>query len=84
MSISCKIHRSCRTTAQGLLKKARPATKKRTVLLRSGKSKLIALRVKPKARARLAKRKRLLVRQKVRAGKATATVLKSRRLIRRD
>jgi len=78
-----RIGRACRTTAQGLLRKGRPATRKRTVHLRSGKSKLIALRVKPKAGQRLAKRKRLLVRQKVRAGKVTATVIKSRRLIRR-
>lgn len=42
-----------------------------------------AKRVKPKARKQVAKRKRLLVRQKVRAGKATATILKSLRLIRR-
>jgi hypothetical protein len=78
-----KIGHACRTTAQGLLRKRRPATAKRTVRLRSGKSKLVVLRVKPKARKQVAKRKRLLVRQKVRAGKVTATVVKSRRLIRR-
>lgn len=78
-----KIARACRTTAQGLLRKHRPATLKRTVRLRSGKSKLLALRVKPKTRKQVMKRKRLLVRQKVRAGKATATILESRRLIRR-
>jgi hypothetical protein len=78
-----KIGHACRTTAQGLLRKRRPATTKRTVRLRSGKSKLLVLRVKPKVRKQVAKRKRLLVRQKVRAGKVTATVVKSRRLIRR-
>jgi hypothetical protein len=83
--VSCprKIGHTCRTTAQGLLRKHRPATLKRTVRLRSGKSKLLVLRVKPKAREQVAKRKRLLVRQKVRAGKVTATVTKSRRLVRR-
>jgi hypothetical protein len=83
--VSCprRIGHACRTTAQGLLRKHRPATLKRTVRLRSGKSKLLVLRVKPKARKQVAKRKRLLVRQKVRAGKVTATVIKSRRLIRR-
>jgi hypothetical protein len=45
-----KIGHACRTTAQGLLRKHRPATLKRTVRLRSGKSKLLVLRVKPKAR----------------------------------
>lgn len=78
-----KIGHVCRTTAQGLLRKHRPATRKRTVRLRSGKSKLLALRVKPKARKQVMKRKRLLVRQKVRAGRVTATVTRSRRLIRR-
>jgi hypothetical protein len=78
-----KIGHACRTTAQGLLRKHRPATLKRTVRLHSGKSKLLVLRVKPKARKQVAKRKRLLVRQKVRAGKVTATVIKSQRLIRR-
>ncbi|HEU4736226.1 MAG TPA: hypothetical protein VFS48_04255 [Solirubrobacterales bacterium] len=78
-----KAGHACRTTAQGLLRKRRPATTKRTVRVRSGKSKLVVLRVKPKARKQVAKRKRLLVRQKVRAGKVTATVVKSRRLIRR-
>jgi hypothetical protein len=78
-----KIGHACRTTAQGLLRKNRPATGKRTVHLRSGKSRLVVLKVKPKARKQMAKRKRLLVRQKVRAGKVTATVVKNRRLIRR-
>jgi hypothetical protein len=78
-----KVGRQCRTTVQGLLKKGRPATNRRSVRLRSGKSKLVALKVKPKARKQVSTRKRILVRQKVRAGKATATVFKSRLLIRR-
>jgi hypothetical protein len=78
-----KVGRKCRMTVQGLLRKGRPATQRRTVSLRSGKSKLVPLKVKPKARERVAKRKRILVSQKVRAGKATATVFKARLLIRR-
>jgi hypothetical protein len=78
-----KVGRQCRTTVQGLLRKGRPATSRRTVRLRSGKSKLVALKVKPKARKQVAMRKRILVRQKVRAGKVTATVFKPRLLIRR-
>jgi hypothetical protein len=78
-----KIERPCRTTVQGFLKKRRPATRRRTVKLRKGKSKLVALKVKPRARERVAMRKRILVRQKVRAGKVTATVFKKRLLIRR-
>lgn len=78
-----KLGHACRTTAQGLLRKHRPATLKRTVHLRRGKSRLLVLRLKPKARARVAKRKRLLFRQKVRVGKVTATIYKTRRLIQR-
>jgi hypothetical protein len=79
-----KAGRTCRITTQGLLKKRKPATKKRTVKVRRGKVKLVVLKVKPKARGKVAKRKRLLVRQRVRAGKVTATVIKSRKLIRRE
>lgn len=79
-----RVGRTCRTTAQGLLRKGRPATSKRTISLRSGKSKQIALLVKPKARAKLTRRNRLLIKQKVRAGKVTATLIKSRKLIRQD
>ncbi|MGH2973724.1 MAG: hypothetical protein ACRDLL_02500 [Solirubrobacterales bacterium] len=78
-----KVGNACRTTAQGLLRKHRPATTKRTVRLRRGRSRLLALRVKPKARKQVAKRRRLLVRQKVHTGKVTATIFKSRRLVRR-
>lgn len=81
--VSCpaKIGHACRIAAQGLLNKRKPATGKRSV--RVGKGKLVALSVKPKARQKLAKRKRLLVRERVSAGKARATVFKQRKLIRR-
>jgi hypothetical protein len=79
-----KAARNCRITAQGLLQKRKPATSKRTVKVRKGKAKLVVLKVKPKARGKVAKRNRLLVRQKVRTGKVTATVVKSRKLIRRE
>jgi hypothetical protein len=83
--VSCprKIGHTCRTTAQGLLNKHRPATLKQTVRLRPGKAKLVALRIKPAARKKVTARKRLLVRQKVHAGKTIATVYKNRKLIRR-
>jgi hypothetical protein len=78
-----KVGRACRITAQGMLRKGKPATAKRLVKVAKGKSKRIALRVKPKAQPRVAKRKRLLVRERVRAGGAKATIYKSRKLIRR-
>jgi len=61
----------------------RPATGKRVVRVGKAKGRQIVLRVRPKARARIAKRRTLLVREKVRAGKARATVYKRRKLIRR-
>lgn len=78
-----KAGHACRITAQGLLSKRKPATTKRTVKVPKGKSKRISLRVKPKARGRVTKRKRLLFREKVHAGKAQATVYRQRKLIRR-
>lgn len=78
-----KVGHACRITAQGLLNRRKPATTKRTVKVPKGKSKRIALRVKPKARGTVTMRKRLLFREKVHAGKAQATVYKQRKLIRR-
>ncbi|HYP55981.1 MAG TPA: hypothetical protein VEQ41_06740 [Solirubrobacterales bacterium] len=78
-----KVGRACRIATQGLLRKRKPATVRRTVKVRKGKAKLVALKVKPKARRQVVKRKRLLVRHKVRAGRATAVVYKTRKLIRR-
>jgi hypothetical protein len=78
-----KVGHACRITAQGFLRRGRPATAKRMVKVAKGKGKRVVLRVKPKARAKVAKRKRLLVRERVRAGGARATVYKSRKLIRR-
>lgn len=78
-----KVGHACRITAQGFLRRGKPATAKRRVKVAKGKGKRVVLRVKPKARAKVAKRKHLLVREKVRAGGAKATVYKSRKLIRR-
>jgi hypothetical protein len=85
VKVSCpaKVHRACSIVAQGLLSKRKPATRKRVVKVASGKSKRVVLRVKPAVRGKLAKRKRLLVREKVRAGGAHATVYRQRKLIRR-
>ncbi len=75
--------RTCRITAQGLLRKGRPATTRRTVTVPRGRTKLVALLVKPKARSAVDKRKRLLVRHKVRVGQVSAILYKKRKLIRR-
>lgn len=78
-----KIGRACRISVQGLLKKRKPATSTRTAKVGKGKTKRFVLQVKPKARKKLATRKRLLFKETVRAGSAKATVYKSLKLIRR-
>jgi len=77
------VGRACRVTLQGLLKKRKAATTRRTVRIPKGKSKRIVLAVKPKAKGRVAPRKRLLFKQTVKAGPAKATVYKRLKLIRR-
>lgn len=85
VKVSCprSIGRACHIVARGMLNRRTAATNKRTVKVGRGKGKQIVLRVKPRAKRQVAKRKRLLVRENVRAGKARATIFKSRKLIRR-
>jgi hypothetical protein len=78
-----KIGRNCRISLRGLLKKRKPATANRTVKVAKGKTKRLVLRVKPRAKAKVATRKRLLFKVRVRAGKAQATAFKRLKLIRR-
>jgi len=78
-----KVGYACRVSLQGLLAKRRPATTRRTSKVAKGKAKTLVLKVKPKARAKLVQRKRLLFKQTVKAGPAKATVYKRLKLIRR-
>jgi hypothetical protein len=78
-----KVGRTCRLSLQGLLKKRKPATTTRTSKVAKGKAKTLVLKVKPKARAKLATSKRLLFKKTVKAGTAKATVYKRLKLIRR-
>ena len=78
-----KIGRACRISVRGLLKKRLPATAQRRAKVAKGKTKRIVLKVKPRAKGKLAARKRLLFKVGVRAGKAEATTFKRLRLIRR-
>lgn len=77
-----QVGRACRVTLQGLLKKRKAATGSRVVKIAKGKSKRIALKLKPRARGKVAARNRLLFKQTVKAGKAKATVYKRLKLIR--
>jgi hypothetical protein len=78
-----KAGRTCKIAVQGLLKKRKPATSTRRLKVRKGKTKKVVLKVKPKALKKVAKRKKLLFKETVRAGKAHATVYKRLKLVRR-
>ena len=87
----CELHaanarlvgRSCRIRVQAFLRQRRPVTNIRTVKVGKGKGRQVALRVRKRWRPRVAKLKRLLVREKVRAGRTRAHFWKVRKLIRR-
>lgn len=76
------VRQSCRITAQGRIRKRVPVTHRRTVRVAKGRNRLVALRVKPRFRERIAKRKRLQIFQIVRVGDVSATFSRSRALIR--
>lgn len=79
-----KVGQACKVTLQGLLKKGKPATGKRTAKIAKGKTKQLVLKVKPKLKAQVAKKSRLLFKESVKAGKAKATVYKRLKLIKRS
>lgn len=78
-----QVGRTCKVALTGMLTKRKPATTTRKVTVRKGKVKRVVLKVKPKAKAKVAKSKRLLFKERVRAGTAKATVYKRLKLIRR-
>ncbi len=78
-----KVGRACKVGLQGLLKKGRAATSRRSARIGDGKTKRFVLQLKPKARAKVIARKRLLFKETVKAGKAKATVYKRLKLIKR-
>jgi hypothetical protein len=82
-SCPAAVGRACKATVQGMLRKGKAATAPRKAKIAKGKSKQLVLKVKPKMRSAVAKRKRLLFKETVKAGKAKATIFKSLKLIRR-
>lgn len=78
-----KVGAACRVTVQGLLSKGKPATAPRTAKIVKGKSKQLVLKVKPKLKKVVAKRKKLLFKETVKAAQTKATVYKRIKLIRR-
>jgi hypothetical protein len=79
-----KIGHACRVTLQGLLKKGKAATTKRVTKIAKGKTKRIVLKVKPKARGKVAPRRKLLFKETVKAGPAQATLYKRLKLIKQQ
>jgi hypothetical protein len=79
-----KIGYACRVTLQGLLTQRKAATTKRVVKVVQGKAKRIALKLKPKARGKVASRRRLLFKETVKAGPAKATVYRQLKLIKKQ
>lgn len=77
------VGRACTVSLQGLLRKGRVATGKRIAKIGKGKSKRLVLQVRPGARGKVAARHRLLFKERIKAGPAKTTVLKSLKLIRR-
>jgi hypothetical protein len=75
-----KIGVACKTTVQGMVKKGQPATARSTSKIAKGKGKQIILRVKPKAKAKLAKKHSLLFKVTVKAGGVSASVYKTLKL----
>jgi hypothetical protein len=78
-----KVGRTCKVRVQGLLKKRKPATSTGKASIRKGKTKKVVLKVKPKALKKVQAKKKLLLKETVRAGKAHATVYKRLKLVRR-
>jgi hypothetical protein len=78
-----KIGRACHISGQGMLTKSKTATTRRTVKVAKGKAKQIVLKVKPAAKKTVAKAKRILFRETVKAGSAKATAYSHLKLIRR-
>jgi len=78
-----QVGRTCKIALTGMLTKRKPATTTRKVTVRKGKVKRVVLKVRPKAKVKVAKSKRLLFKERVRAGTAKATVYKRLKLVRR-
>jgi hypothetical protein len=78
-----RLGRACSITLTGMLSKRKPATARRVGRVAKGKKRPLRLRVKPRAKAKVMKARRLLFKETVRVGSAHATVYKRLRLIKR-
>jgi hypothetical protein len=79
-----RVGRACRISLRGMRTKKKAATTKRSAKVRKGKTRKFVLKVKPKARKKVAKAKRLLFKETVKAGKAKTTVYKRLKLVHKS
>jgi hypothetical protein len=78
-----KVGVACRVSLQGMLNRKKAATTKRSGKVAKGKTRKFVLKVKPKARKKVQKAKKLLFKETVKAGKAKATVYKRLKLVKK-
>jgi hypothetical protein len=78
-----KVGTTCKVTVQGLIKKGKPATNSRSAKIKQGKTKKLALKVKPAMKSQVKAKKRMLFKMTVKAGSAKTTVYKSLKLVRK-
>ena len=78
-----KIGATCNLSVQGLLTRKKVASTQRRDKVKSGKSRMFVLRVKPAAKAKVKTKSKLLFKETVKVGKSKATVYKTLKLVRK-
>ena len=78
-----KIGATCNLSVQGMLTRKKVATTQRRDKVKSGKSRLFVLRVKPAAKASVKSKSKLLFKETVKVGSSKATVYKTLKLVRK-
>ena len=74
---------TCNLSVQGMLTRKKVASTQRRDKVKSGKSRMFVLRVKPAAKATVKSKSKLLFKETVKVGKSKATVYKTLKLVRK-
>jgi hypothetical protein len=78
-----KIGATCNLSVQGMLTRKKVASTQRRDKVKSGKSRMFVLRVKPAAMAKVKSKSKLLFKETVKVGSSKATVYKTLKLVRK-
>ncbi len=78
-----KIGATCNLAVQGMLTRKKVASTQRRDKVKSGKSRMFVLKVKPAAKAKVKTKSKLLFKETVKVGKSKATVYKTLKLVRK-